>query len=202
MVVSLFAFLFAGCASAVTKPIPGGETVVVDAPTYKPGDEWHLADLTTRVVAIEDGFTVTEFVGESVRCRGCRYYRDRHLIVVRVLEPGGQEAPAHDVLPARRLDFPLRVGKKWVQEGTFPQVTGGQSEYEFSFEVEAYEEVTVPAGTFKAFRIGWRQVNRTIGGQAVPVGSAKHWWSPDVRWFIRIENFSGRTGELKSFSLK
>jgi hypothetical protein len=55
----------------------------------------------------------------------------------------------------RSFAWPLHVGRSWVQTFTFRDHAEGRSfeNEQFWSAVEAYEDVTVPAGTFKAFRI-------------------------------------------------
>lgn len=69
--------------------------------------------------------------------------------------------------------YPLEVGKRWTVESTLT-VMGPQGSRALpvrsEWSVEALEEVTVPAGTFKALRI---TVNDAMGGQA---------WNADTYW--------------------
>ena len=65
---------------------------------------------------------------------------------------GGKPVRSWD--PPHNLDWPLIVGKKSVHAHRFTNHVAGSTEpYEASDTVEAYEDVTVGAGTFKAFRI-------------------------------------------------
>ena len=51
-------------------------------------------------------------------------------------------------------DWPLLVGKSWSSEFQVKYHARDQAlDFKFVFSVEAFEEVTTPAGTFKAFRI-------------------------------------------------
>ncbi|MFH1452972.1 MAG: hypothetical protein ABIH00_03195 [Armatimonadota bacterium] len=51
--------------------------------------------------------------------------------------------------PQTIMKLPLKTGKSWVWTGKFKD-TG---DITFNFKVAAFEKVTVPAGTFKAFKI-------------------------------------------------
>lgn len=79
--------------------------------------------------------------------------------------------------PANGWQWPLKVGKSWTRNVT---VTDHASKQTFPVEtritVEAYEDVSVPAGTFKAWRL--RQVDN-LGNDDV------HWFNPDVTVFLK-----------------
>jgi hypothetical protein len=53
------------------------------------------------------------------------------------------------------FDFPLGVGKTWTQD--IQLTVGGTNKVPMKaqWKVEAYEDVTVPAGTFKAWRMSF-----------------------------------------------
>jgi hypothetical protein len=66
-------------------------------------------------------------------------------------------------------------------------VGGPTYRYVNRFTVEAYELVKVPAGTFKAFRIRLDQENLSTHQR----WSGVSWWSPDVRWGVKIGAMRG-----------
>lgn len=74
-----------------------------------------------------------------------------HGTVVQIA-PNGQ--PAYAFNPPLTYDWPLAVGKRWtvVSEMTMYQPPG-VSPITVNGQVEAYEDVTVPAGRFKAFKV-------------------------------------------------
>jgi predicted transcriptional regulator YdeE len=48
--------------------------------------------------------------------------------------------------------------------------------YEYTQTVEAYEEVTVPAGTYMTFKV---KTSNTLGDENV------QWWNPDLGLFVK-----------------
>ena len=64
------------------------------------------------------------------------------------------EQPVVSWSPPLRWDFPLQVGKQWLRHylATW-HAAGRKVDYEVRQTVQAYEDVTVPAGTFKVWRI-------------------------------------------------
>jgi len=193
---------------------PAAEGVVAEAPTFKVGDEWRFTGGTFpgvhRVVGSEGDYVITEFTGFT-RCEGCRYFRDRNLTVHKVLDAKGEPWP-EAVLGEQRLDFPLHVGREWTQNIELRGPGGRLQPFVNRFKVEAHEEVSVKAGKFKAFRITQFQENRATGGR----GEGTSWWSPDVRWWVKVEavreiglgapgrarGATRRDTELESYTLK
>jgi len=182
---------------------PAAAPSVADAPTFKVGDEWRWEGGTyptyVRVVALEGDGSVVES-NLDVWCRdGCRYTRDKYGISISGVSGKGE--PTY-VSGLKILDFPLTVGKEWTQERELRQLgTDRMVPYYNVWKVEAFEEVKVKAGTFKAFRISYSQENRRSRWS----GNASLWWSPDVKAFVkRVGHTSGwgKDWELASYSLK
>jgi hypothetical protein len=81
------------------------------------------------------------------------------------------------------LQFPLTVGKEW--QATSRRFDEGREAGTFvgAYKVTAIESVTVPAGTFRAFR---------VEGQTYEVRAPTkqwrfvHWYAPDVRMEVKL----------------
>lgn len=69
------------------------------------------------------------------------------------------------------LQFPIKLGSTWEWDDNSPQKIKGINR----FKVAAYEEVTVPSGTYKAFRIDIIQVD--ISGAQV---TTSMWLAKDI----------------------
>jgi hypothetical protein len=79
--------------------------------------------------------------------------------------------------PPLGWDWPLVVGKSWTRDQRATIAGGKQTlSYRMTQKVEAYEQVTVPAGTFGAFRI---VTTDTLGNENV------NWFSPDLGFFVK-----------------
>jgi hypothetical protein len=69
-----------------------------------------------------------------------------------ILSPDGKPLISYD--PPIGYNYPLVVGKTWTTSYRMTVIPKKQVfPFDSTFKVEAYEEVTVPAGTFKAFKI-------------------------------------------------
>lgn len=123
-----------------------------------------------------------------------------------MLEPGGTwvgqfkgDAPIFTFDPPLGMGFPMKVGKT-VSRETRMTLHGQNRVVPFTatWKVEAYEDVTVPAGTFKAFRVSYEDTNGTAGT----------WWNNAqdgifVKWSARrTEKHPAGPGTQESELLK
>lgn len=91
------------------------------------------------------------------------------------------DAPIFTFDPPLGVGFPMKVGK--VVSRDIRMTLHAQNRvvpFKATWKVEAYEDVTVPAGTFKAFRVSYEDTNGTQGT----------WWNnPEngifVKWSAR-----------------
>jgi hypothetical protein len=164
-----------GCASQKTGQIPVNIQDKCDAPKWNVGDTWIYQDYSSpwrKTEVIHS--TVLETEGDSYTVQE----RDPWgTVVVKVkkddlqmkwfMTEKGAGGYARSEYP---YHFPLYVGKSWHH-------WYGPILYEL--KVVSVENVTTPAGTFKAFKIESR------------VGTGYHnkwyhWYSPDVKRFVAI----------------
>lgn len=79
--------------------------------------------------------------------------------------------------PPMNWDYPLEVGKSWTKNASVTIHPAKRTiSYTMTVKVEAYEDVTVPAGTFKAFKV---HVTDTLGNDDT------NWLSPELGLFIK-----------------
>jgi hypothetical protein len=79
--------------------------------------------------------------------------------------------------PPVNFDYPLEVGKSWTKSSSIRIYAANRTiPFSYTGKVEAYENVTVPAGTFKAFRIHWTD---TLGNDEIL------WFSPKLGIFVK-----------------
>ena len=103
-------------------------------------------------------------------------------------------------------EWPLRIGKTWDYTTTWNSPTGDPGTTIEKAEVVAYEKVTVPAGTFMAFRIEYKgRWDRTdpAGRHWAGDVSDTYWYAPDVKAdvkhrFVSVGKYSneGAVSEL------
>jgi metalloendopeptidase OMA1, mitochondrial len=91
-------------------------------------------------------------------------------------KPGVKYTPA-----MKMVDWPLQIGKTWSQNIT-SEITGGKRvTFTTKGEVVAYESVTVPAGTFMAYKIV-----ATVNSNRI----LQYWYAPEVRNLVRSERLA------------
>lgn len=82
--------------------------------------------------------------------------------------------------PPLSWDWPLEVGKTWTHNHRMTIHARNQTiPYQVTQKVDAYEDVTVPAGTFKAFKIS---TSSNLGEETV------HWYSSELGIFVKQIN--------------
>ena len=190
------------------------------APTFEPGDSWTYENVKNNkgtVRASHDTMTVTRV--------------DDRLLSVE-LRSAGSEAPGRELLANpdwsrtrsvdgrlttvnRPLAFPLSPGKSWsidFTENTPADRRHSRERIEMTYKVAGWEEVAVPAGTFRALRVEgdgkWtvelppntltqagrgadggrfvattRQGNRLVSGRQI----FTFWYAPEVHRWVRSE---------------
>jgi len=91
---------------------------------------------------------------------------------------GPDDKPIISYDPPLGYDYPLEVGKTWT---TSYRVTVHAANkvfpFDMTFNVESYEDVTVPAGTFKAFKISYSDTmgNKGVQWYTLGLGSFPKW---------------------------
>ena len=92
-----------------------------------------------------------------------------------ILSPDDKPIVSYD--PPIGFDFPLVVGKTWTKSYRMTVIAKNQViPFDATYKVEAYEDVTVPAGTFKAFKIS----------SSTNTGSEDtYWFAPELGLFVK-----------------
>jgi hypothetical protein len=92
-----------------------------------------------------------------------------------MLAPDDKPVLSYD--PPIGFEWPLEVGKTWTKNYRMTNhATKQTTSFDSTWKVEAYEDVTVPAGTFKAFKISY---SSTLGEQNV------WWYDPQLGVFVK-----------------
>ncbi|HKV45762.1 MAG TPA: hypothetical protein VJT32_13980 [bacterium] len=107
-----------------------------------------------------------------------------------------------------RFQWPLQMNERWSfdTEGPAGNDASGTNKFTTTSVVDAYEAVTVPAGTFDAYRIKGSQCNQTQQGRC---GEFLVWYAPRVKSYVKISwvttdywgATAGKSSELLSFQV-
>ena len=184
--LSLAALVLVGTAATAQTSAPA----ITDAPSLTPGDAWTLrySDGTraSKKFLREDARILVFEVSQTSQGRGASQsllHLTRDLSTVRLLDAAGVELQRFDP-HSLGLQFPLTVGKVW--QGTSQRFDAGKDAGTFvgTYKVAGIETVTVPAGTFRAFR---------VEGQTYEIRAPTkpwrfvHWYAPDVRMEVKLQ---------------
>jgi hypothetical protein len=82
--------------------------------------------------------------------------------------------------PSLGYDWPLTVGKSFRRDYRMVNhVTKQSNDIRSTMTVESFEDVTVPAGTFKAFKVRYTD---SVGTESVS------WYRPDAATWVKIRS--------------
>lgn len=183
----------------------------VEAPVWNVGDKWTYKSTsggtwTNEVVDAKEDLYIVRTEG----VQDLNGYDKKTMNVTYLIEQSGRKVKATSSFK-KLFDFPLVVGKKWTDR-TYSKPAGWTLEVTYinDFKIEGIEQVTTPAGTFKAYIIHFKQTNMAVTS-GTRDGWIRYWYSPDVKTWIKREveksSFWARVrwlqdAELISYELK
>jgi len=163
---------------------PAATAQTADAPQIRVGDRWWFVEwYTVPSTTPNRDWTITSLDGTRI------LGTENGEPLVLTTDLNVSESPRSTASNPRDLDFPLTVGKRWQfdTDWTFkPKASKGRAS--ISVVVAAYERVTVPAGTFDAYRIESRERH---SGRS-PIGSVydaevlrTYWYAPEASAIVK-----------------
>jgi hypothetical protein len=187
------ALLLSGCAASGARVArepssdPDATEPQAARPTYILGDRWIRNDGIWEIIRIEaDRYVFSASTGEE-------FHLTRDLALAHYWQYGRAVV---QFTPAPRIDWPLAVGRQSTVTGKFTALHGDPYDADLRWVVEAYEDITVPAGTFKAFRIAYTVTPRRTTdfgprwgwAGAPPVGwNYRFWYAPEARQIVKSD---------------
>jgi hypothetical protein len=156
----------------------------VEAPVWSVGDKWTWkradgATLNSEVVDVKDDLYVLR-MGRDPDLYGY----DKKTMNVKLLIKAGGGQLKFDSAWRNVLDFPMFVGKQW-ENNTYGKPARGLTKITYinEFLVEGVQDITIPAGTFKCYKIRLKQTNMGYHKS----GWVHYWYSPEVKIWIKRE---------------
>jgi len=171
-----------------------------EVPDVRVGDNWVIQNRNARTGELQQeldltvtGVSDTSITTVSPDGQSRTYTREWNQV-----ETKNGEAVTFSAKPSfQLLQFPIEVGRKW--DVRWEQVTPRQfTKWQGQAVVKGVESVSVPAGTFNAFRI---EFEASYNGEARGGGSSRWtgrrtqtiWYAPDAKRTVRSE-FQERSG--------
>jgi len=175
--------LLLGIAGA---PCAAQDAAMVDKPSPHVGDSrsYAVLDSMTKVQQRVEDTTVTAVSAELVEVTE----RNQNMLAVYDRDLALLQAGTRKYSPGvQALQFPLEIGKRWTHSNSYDHASCGKTTSELKNQVVGWEDVKVPAGTFRALRIDsegtWR--NRCGSDRS----TYKFWYVPKVKWLVRSETW-------------
>jgi uncharacterized caspase-like protein len=172
--------------AAKTAPEPGEP--VANFPRMTVGDQWVLKTFrgvrSCKVIEVkpDGGFTLEVTSGDGAVMWHHTYDSNYRLVGIENKTTGKtMKTPSP---PAKHLDFPLFVGKKWEDEFYGLALDDSYRTFKNSYEVEKVEKVSTPAGEVSAFKI--RRRYTVDGGKKIT--DQYYWYSPELKITVKIHN--------------
>lgn len=170
------------------------------APIWNIGDFWKFGSGEIKLIRVEENL----YIAENSSSSDLAAYDKNTLEKTFSIDDKGGRVKIESSFPIY-FDFPLYVGKKWKRHfSARPSFATRYYNYLMEYKVLRIEDITVSAGTFKAFKI---EINHT-NYEAKVSGKAHIWYSPKVKLFVKValdgsSYWRGAQGfELMSFNLK
>jgi len=188
-----------GCGKKELPPL----SAIVDAPYFRTGSSWNAPQMVTLTFMKDDEYKNAGVLAFGAGSETILYDRDLNFVAVasngRILR---EASPS-----LRSFDFPFYVGKEWRSVFTFQDNQKGLSwtPVEVFWRVKEYDEISVPAGRFRAFLLESEpSTNWGIKKEQV-------WYAPQVKQLVKrlrertAAHYEGKgkdTWELVQYTLK
>lgn len=182
----------------------------VPRPTVRVGDTYAYESrdpdnvepvITTKrtVISTSDGILLAtvSMNSRNAKVRKLSFDQDWNLVSTRNADNGGFNYSP----PVKYFDFPLFTGKTWRQISTESDTkTGKTRTHTVSGVVGDWEDISVPAGTFRTIRVSLStEVLDSATGERV-AGTDISWYAPQVRRSVKSIT-SGRDGNSRVIQL-
>jgi hypothetical protein len=178
LVASAFCAIFSiACAQSAA--------VRAELPQLKVGDRWRWEqnDRRTGLKTQETDRTITSISSERIEGTesGSKLLLTADLMLL-------ESSTVLSSSPARVIDYPLELGKKWEYKLSFTnKANTARVRWQAEAEVVAYEKVKVPAGEFDAFKIAikgfWNNDTSRRNGRLIQTS----WYAPAAKVVVKSE---------------
>jgi len=184
--------VFLGCLILFFAPMVWAQEKI-EAPVWNIGDKWDFGqEGFLEVVGIDKNGYVARFsAGIFLKsAQGKAIFDKSSFNVLYILE--GDKAKKYKGAHRRILNFPLVIGKKWedgfrlMTPQGFPHRDGIEN-----IKVLGWEEVTVPAGKFRAIKMENMIKYEALGSGTLSESKVWYWYSPEVKYLVKVQYEKG-----------
>jgi len=179
----------------------------VDAPVWNIGDRWVLGDNVVITVASADDSSVSLKYTIGARDSTIVYEKPS---LTRLYYMAKDKRINYEGRNKKLFNFPMEIGKSWQDKYVEKPASLGAKEtaYVETFTPLAWEEISIPAGKFKAVKLEYKQEKLGQTGSQPKEGKVFYWYSPDVKYMLKCQyeksDYWEETSdwELSAFKLK
>jgi hypothetical protein len=110
------------------------------------------------------------------------------------------------------FSFPLESNKVWEYEYSYTDRAGNNGIQEGTARVDGWDDVKVPAGSFRAIKVIHKRHYRPNGNRDFEPGmwTETYWYAPEAKWWVKYEAYHIHAGrpwdhtlnEVVSFDVK
>lgn len=209
LVLIIMVVIVSGCATQKTEQVPAYVQEKCDAPVWNIGDTWRYIfdnkkEGELKVLGVEDFKKTKIYIVGDIYSSSRRGFDAKTLQYIVDITPDGKKiVPMTDWTLS--YDFPLYVGKKWSKLVSGEDADNNPRNYLYKYKVMSFENITVPAGAFRAFKIEFTQVEYVTSSEV----KIYIWYSPEVKNKIKVQfgsahglwKITGQDYELKLFKV-
>jgi hypothetical protein len=188
--------LWSAGIAAAAPPTPAPDIHVGDMWKYRVLDGFThepLREVTQRVVEINDHEIAVELRNDKNDKSALRYFNHEW----NVLDTG--EVKYDPYYPEYK--FPMSAGMTWTGNYTYSGNDGALFSGFLTAKIAVLEKITVPAGTFDAYRIEADLETRSANTSYVVTKiQTTTWYAPAVRRFVKRQSVTSREGRVRDKS--
>jgi len=158
----------------------------IDAPAWNVGDRWVLGDDVVITVASADQSSYSLKYTIAGRDSIIVYEKPS---LSRLYYMSKDKRINYEGRNKRLFNFPMEIGKSWQDKFVEKPTSLGAQEttYIETFTPLGWEEITVPAGKFKAVKLEYKQGKVGQTGSQPKEGKVLYWYSPDVKYMLKCQ---------------
>ena len=179
----------------------------VDTPAWNVGDRWVLGDDVVITVASADQGSVSLKYTIGGRDSTIIYEKPS---LSRLYYVAKDKRINYEGRNKKLFNFPMEIGKSWQDKYVVKPASLGAQEttYVETITPLGWEEITVPAGKFKAVKLEYKQEKVGQAAGQPKEGKVFYWYSPDVKYMLKCQfeksDYWDETSdwELTAFKLK
>ena len=178
-IVIVLTFIILGACYSPNKSVITQQPTLAD---YQVGEKWvwKYKGVTTEGEVRADGEDTREIVSID-GVLGMTIENDT-ILVADLVKPEESETP--------KYDWPLEVGKKWKYENNWTSQDGTTGNQSQDAEILSYQEETVEAGTFMAYKIKYTGI--ITNSRGYNANEEEVWlYAPALKTFIMLTQTQG-----------